>query len=679
MPSTTVNRQKEWDALPEELKPLFKEVLHMEYFAWKSVDYAKAADDGFTLTIIFWPIYIGPHPSKKEASSLISSIVKKIQSLDKPKDKIIKGIFKLEYETKAIDQLEENEKKKLLLESEKKFLLRQLQFLYDPAVTFKSRKWPKAFGAKPSDFSNLPKMTMHENSLLDQLYKINLSKITSAKLLKRSTGKVTSTKKMLESAASKKSNTITSNMQRKTTQDLSTESAASIANITNRTSSVTNSDAHQGVSTVLMSLNTIIDKEQIQKEQMRLKQLKSRPGAQGDEVVKDIENEGYLNWNVTDFQHLLLEGSHFNDPTMYTFFNAVKHHYKNSIFYSDKYESYTINDWENLVKSENHFMKIRTREFEKIENVCRLMITGTTKVPHYQVVVFVREKSEITIIDCNTNGDLDKKQTEFIKHIIHHMGWVRFEDTIKLLQNKNDGKNDLSESTSWYYNYIKYSKLSQDKLSAAAKKKKLSALSGPFSCLVYLHIISKSEASFRPELINFDDQESPTTIRLNPESMRWDVIKEMKKLLYDYIKTAYFTARIEIQRTGGFIKEAAARVYLTGRLLRLPDAKFVAAIRPTELQTCLCSDSNHKSKFCFYPSCCFRAYHADCYLEFFFEQINKKKKNHYCKYCKDSENVMCSVIDYDNMKVVDITGEAKNAIILYNQFINFAKFDSKHR
>ena len=40
---------------------------------------------------------------------------------------------------------------------------------------------------------------------------------------------------------------------------------------------------------------------------------------------------------------------------------------------------------------------------------------------------------------------------------------------------------------------------------------------------------------------------------------------------------------------------------------------------------------------------------------------------------------MCSVIDYDNMKVVDIIGEAKNATLLYNQFINFVKYDPKHR
>ena len=133
--------------------------------------------------------------------------------------------------------------------------------------------------------------------------------------------------------------------------------------------------------------------------------------------------------------------------------------------------------------------------------------------------------------------------------------------------------------------------------------------------------------------------------------MRWDMIKQMKVLLFDYLKTAYKPVRQGILRDEGSCHQYTARMNLTGRLLKLPDEKFLAAIRPTDLQTCLCSDSNHKSKLYFYPSCCYRAYHADCYLEFFYEQISKKKKNHYCKYCKDDKSVMFSVINYEEMKV----------------------------
>ena len=60
------------------------------------------------------------------------------------------------------------------------------------------------------------------------------------------------------------------------------------------------------------------------------------------------------------------------------------------------------------------------------------MITGTEKSPHYQVVVFTRQKSEITIIDCSSNDDLDKKQINFINHIIKHMDWILPEDTLNL-------------------------------------------------------------------------------------------------------------------------------------------------------------------------------------------------------------------------------------------------------
>ena len=521
----TIDINEKWNALPEELKKLFKEVRQIDYFAWKSIDNHDEAYAGYSLKICEWPSMFGPLPTKEETSSTISSILQLIQSLDDAKDKIVNGVFKLDYETRTLNKLEENEKIKFLLENEKTFLLRQLQFLFNPAVTFKARKWPKAFGEKPSDFSNLVKMKMLENSLLDRLSKFHQDINSSAKLLNRSKTKVTSTKKKLQTTASKKS---------------TNEETNSTGNTSNKTSSVSSTDDHQGVSKVLMNLNTIIDQDQMKKEQLRLKRFKSRPGCQGKEVIKDIEDEGYLNWNVTDFQHLLLEGAHFNDQTMYTFTNAVRHHYNNSSFYYDKYETYTIKDFDNLVESEKHFMTERTRDFAKIENVCRLMITGTIKLPHYQVVVFVREKNEVTIIDCNTNVDLDKKQIEFIKHIIHNMGWIHLDDPINLLRNNKDEKNDLSDARNWFYNYIKYSKVSQDivpstankkkqsasTISAIAKKKKLSALSGPFSCLVYLHIMSKSDQSFQPELINFDDERSqtstrlPTAIRLNPESMR---------------------------------------------------------------------------------------------------------------------------------------------------------------
>ena len=62
-------------------------------------------------------------------SAIISSILRSIQSLDKPEDNIIDGIYRLSYDTKTIDEVEGDEKKKFLLETEKNFLLRQLQFL----------------------------------------------------------------------------------------------------------------------------------------------------------------------------------------------------------------------------------------------------------------------------------------------------------------------------------------------------------------------------------------------------------------------------------------------------------------------------------------------------------------------------------------------------------------------
>ena len=162
----------EWNTLPEELKPLFIEIRHIEYFTYTSIDIHHEKNEGRNLYAIAWQnVFGGPLPKGEGKNALIKSILRSIQSLDKPEDHIVNGIYRLSYETKVIKEVEEDEKKKVLLETEKNFLLRQLQFLYDPAVTFKSRKWPRTFGRKPSDFSNIIKMELIENSLLDQLSK----------------------------------------------------------------------------------------------------------------------------------------------------------------------------------------------------------------------------------------------------------------------------------------------------------------------------------------------------------------------------------------------------------------------------------------------------------------------------------------------------------------------------
>ena len=83
-------------------------------------------------------------------------------------------------------------------------------------------------------------------------------------------------------------------------------------------------------------------------------------------MITDMEDEGYLNWNITDFQSMLTEDSHWNNPTMYTFVNTVKHHYSSSIYYTgDKYECSILKDWKILVTYEN-FIQERKHELQKV-------------------------------------------------------------------------------------------------------------------------------------------------------------------------------------------------------------------------------------------------------------------------------------------------------------------------
>ena len=667
---------EEWNTLPEELKPLFIEIRHIEYFTYTSIDIHHEKNEGRNLYAIAWQnVFGGPLPKGEGKNALIRSILRSIQSLDKPEDHIVNGIYRLSYETKVIKEVEEDEKKKVLLETEKNFLLRQLQFLYDPAVTFKSRKWPRTFGRKPSDFSNIIKMELIENSLLDQLSKWHKGdpKTSQKNLESTSTSNSMTSKPISRTRANPRPSTTIQTSQKKTASKvISTRSKKST--ISSKTSSINSSNKD------INEITGLSREEEKTREQRRLKRFKTLPGAQGETVITDMEDKGYLNWNITDFQSMLREDSHWNNPTIYTFVNIVKHHYSSSIYYTaDKYECSNMKEWKKL-ETDEIFVKERKQEFEKVENICRLMITGTEKYPHYQVVVFIRKKSEITIIDCSSNDDLDKKQVSFIDHTLKHMGWIIPGDTLKLERSHKGGQNDISNPTSWYYNYHTYNPLSQEDLSQAVKEKKLSELSGPFSCLVYFHIMTCSDRKFQPALMDFNDRIATTNIRLNIDSMRWDVIRIMKQLLPQYIHATFKSVQLEIQRFEGSSGPEQARIFYTKRLLGLNDKMFQASIRPSEDQTCICHDSEHKTKFHFYPSCCFRAYHADCYLEYLYDQIGKKKKNHYCKHCRDTDEVILGVIDYDAMTVVDILPQSSNAIHAYVQFTHLSsKFDNKHR
>ena len=664
---------EEWNTLPEKLKPLFIQIRQIEYFTYTSIDIHHEKNEGRNLYAKAWQnVFGGPLPKEEGKIALIRSILHSVQSLDKAEDNIVDGIYRLSYETNTCNKLEGEEKRKFILETEKKFLLRQLQFLYDPGVTFKARKWPKTFGRRPSDFSNIIKLELYENSLLDQLSKLQKKdpKVPLTRLQSSSTSESMTSNSITRSRAKPRLPTRTQTSQKKTTSEKSPT----------RTQKSSKTSSTKSSKTDIQESTRLTKEEEKKREQTRLKRFKTFPGNQGNTVITDMEEKGYLNWNITDFQSMLTEDSHWNNPTMYTFVNTVKHHYSSSIYYTgDKYECTNIKDCKKLVEDED-FKQERKLEFQKVENICRLMITGTEKSPHYQVVVFSRQKSELTIIDCSAKDDLDKKQIDFIDHIIKHMGWILPEDTLNLERSKEDGKNDTSNPTSWYYNYHPYNALAQEDLTVAAKNKKLSAISGPFSCLVYFHIMTNSDNTFRPEIMDFNDRIASTNIWLKLDSMRWDVIRIMKRLLPNYIQTTYKTVQNEIRRFEGSSAPETARIYYTQLLFELNDKMFQTAIRPTDIHTCLCHNIEHKTRFHFYPSCCFRAYHADCFFEYLFQQIGKKKKNYYCKHCRDRDGVILGVIDYDAMKVIDILHQTTNAVHAYVQFTHLSsRFDNKHR
>ena len=398
------------------------------------------------------------------------------------------------------------------------------------------------------------------------------------------------------------------------------------------------------------------------------------PGDEGN-IVLDDTFEGYLNWNVLGMHQCLNPAYYHSARTVQTFIKAVKHKFKNSFLKTDNEEMATKIILESTMFDENNLeegdelLKRRKEEFQNVDKVCRFMYTGAGgKVKtgtvddkvyeegHYVVLVIEREKKKITVIEWTMCDDLDKEQHETLILILKSMSW--FNQKSKKLS-KYTKKSSTYQKKIWRYKHIKYYREGTDDFGIPD--------CACFSCLAFLTCMS----SQLPSDNEFDFEKIDTELRNNIPNLRWMFLKECRKLLPDFIKTAFLKTLKNYGNNTKLIRDDKRQIEYTQGLFALSDAQYEAAIKPRSDQFCICNNKNHRTRFCFVPSCCYRTYHSDCYVTDVFKKETKEDKYCLCKFCDETVEKVVGAIQVDIMSVEEIIVPGNNAEMAYNQIQSF--------
>ena len=136
---------------------------------------------------------------------------------------------------------------------------------------------------------------------------------------------------------------------------------------------------------------------------------------------------------------------------------------------------------------------------------------------------------------------------------------------------------------------------------------------GAFAYLVYLKCMSATDKQFDPKKFEFD-VDGPESIGIDPEGYRWDAIKKYRERAIPYIKETYGMLKAGLLAHGFFEYHFETRMRYTYQLLSLSEDNFSAVIMSKEGKKCFCSNRLRNTQKYIMPSCCFRAFHVDCYL-----------------------------------------------------------------
>ena len=404
-------------------------------------------------------------------------------------------------------------------------------------------------------------------------------------------------------------------------------------------------------------------------EHKSISEYENGDGTSKFEMTKEGE---ILNWNVAMFRRIMHPQYWIDNYTVTSFISAVQINYPNSLFAYDTQQMEPIRHLaRNCDNKEINVLKDRKNLFEKENKICRIMDCGRQNDSHFQVLVFEKEVKEITIIEYTLCDFLDDDQLTGIRDVMHSFGWGN-RSNLKMRISKGRGNNgEIKKKCTWFFNHLHYAKpedhVAYDKAVEEEKEMEPNPLCGIFVCLVYLRIMSTSDQNFKPELMKLDVYDE--------QDMRRTFVESFCDLLPKYVEFLMRKHNITPETNSDGYKQCK----YSQDLLALSKNKLEAAIIPTDGVNCFCGKKNHKSVFSFVPSCCYRSYHADCYIEEFCLQIATNDDIYYCSSCKKQENVYLGVQNENVVAIDEIYEMEQNKPAIFKQFLAFTKLDEYNR
>ena len=407
--------------------------------------------------------------------------------------------------------------------------------------------------------------------------------------------------------------------------------------------------------------------------------------------------QAYLSWNVADFQVLLQNDCWWNKNSMFTFIDAVKYTYSNSQFATEPHDLMGVSEIRDLLQYGNELKK-RKEMFKDTSNICRLMVSGEDETQaHYQVLIIDKENHDIIFIEHSEMEKLEKTQNERVTTALNFTGWINEWEKTNLYRYPVTGKKGRSKTPelNWHIKHIRHhnSVLGNDRGEAGDINPKMIASSpdcGPLAFVVFLKCMSSTDSSFDPMRFTFG-RDGPNSISIDPEGVRWDAIKKFRQLAIPYIKNTYESQKAQLVAHKNFEHHYDTRMEYTYRLLSLSEENFKSVLMSHESKKCFCLDKFRETDNYFIPSCCFRAYHADCYMHFIWLQLKKKKnaRRYFCLECRNHGKIILGALDGKSLnlkKVFELdpaefktSDYNKDTKKLFNLFENFAVFDEKYR
>ena len=92
---------------------------------------------------------------------------------------------------------------------------------------------------------------------------------------------------------------------------------------------------------------------------------------------------------------------------------------------------------------------------------------------------------------------------------------------------------------------------------------------------------------------------------------------------------------------------------------------------------CFCDNKLTTTNYYFMPNCCYREFHVNCYIEYFWQQLQATlEKRSFCIYCQYTEDQRLYIVDprllhyKETLNMIDKSNES-----LYESFYKITQYD----